>query len=212
MLAWQREGVPTYALDGGVFTAGTSLNWLRDELQLFDDPQSIDRLCGRENDSGGVVWIPAQVGLGAPYWNRTVRGAWLGVSLSTTKANMIRAVLEGICVRVAQIVRAMRADSGLSINVLRVDGGLTGSETMMQIQADLLGMPVEVVEDRESTAAGMCRLAARAAGLWTSDDRLRQQVRIARSFEPEKPEDWRQTLLDRFERAVSHLEAWHHDR
>src|SRR5439155_7096519 len=120
----------------------------------------------------GVLWVPAQIGLGAPYWARSIRGAWLGLDLSSSRAHMARAVLEGIAAHVAQIVRAMLDDAGLSITSLRADGGLTGSRTMMQIQADLLGYPVEVVSNPQATASGVCALAARASGLWSSDERI----------------------------------------
>lgn len=211
LLAWQREGQPTYGLDGGVFTAAASLNWLRDQLEWFTDHQAVDDLCARVPDSGGALWIPAQIGLGAPYWNRAVRGAWLGIGLATSQAHLVRATLEGIAARVAQIVRAMLADTGLSIAALRADGGLTNSAAMMQIQADLLGCPVEVVANREATTSGVCALAARAAGLWESDETIRQQARIAKTYEPVMSEDERDAMLDRFARAVRHLEAWHND-
>jgi glycerol kinase len=208
ILTWQRDGQPTYGLEGGVFTAGATLNWLRDQIGFVDDTRQIDKLCAGLSDSGGAMWIPAQLGLGAPYWNRTMRGAWLGIDLATTKAHLTRAVLEGIAAQVAQIVDAMQDDAGLTIDALRVDGGLTGSSTLMQIQANLLGKPVEVLANPEATASGTCALTARAAGLWADDDRIRQQVRVARTFTPAISEDERQAYLKRFDSAIRHLEAW----
>jgi len=211
LLAWQRQDQPTYGLEGGVFTAGASLNWLRDQLHFVADTPSVDALCTNLTDSGGVMWVPAQIGLGAPYWNRNIRGAWLGISLATTPAELIRAMLEGIAAQVAQIIAAMVDDTGLVIEALRVDGGLTGSTTLMQLQADLLGFPVEVVANSEATAAGVCALAARAAGLWADDDMIRQQVHIVQTHEPAISADERQAFLNRFDRAIRHLEAWHQD-
>jgi glycerol kinase len=211
MLAWQRDSSPTYGLDGGVFTAAASLNWLCDKLKLVSEIQFIDKLCENLPDSGGVVWIPAQIGLGAPYWNRLMRGAWFGIDLATTQAQLVRAVVEGVAARVTQIVEAMRQDTGLAIKILRVDGGLTASRILGQIQADLLGIPVEVVKETESTTIGVCTLAARASGLWTHDDMIRQRVQIATTYEPVISEDQRLYTLARFDRAIRHLEAWHRD-
>lgn len=207
LLAWQRQGQATYGLDGGVFTAGASLNWLRDKLGFFANVGQLDAVCA--NDTGGALWIPAQLGLGAPYWNRTLRGAWLGLDLATSAAQLTRAVLEGIAARVAQIVDAMQDDAGLNIGTLRVDGGLTHSRSLMQIQADLLGRPVAVLANPEATASGICALAARASGLWANDDAIRQQVRVERVYNPQISEDARLSFLDRFDKAVRHLEAWH---
>src|SRR5690606_3699902 len=161
--------------------------------------------------SGGVMWVPAQIGLGAPYWNRNIRGAWLGISLATTPAELIRAMLEGIAAQVAQIIAAMVDDTGLVIEALRVDGGLTGSTTLMQLQAELLGFPAEVVANSDAPAAGVCALAARAAGLWADGDMIRQQVHIVETHEPAISADERQAFLNRFDRAIRHLEAWHQD-
>lgn len=207
IVTWQRDGQTTYGLEGGVFTAGATLNWLSDHMGFVDDARQIDDLCA--SDSGGALWIPAQIGLSAPYWNRTIRGAWLGIDLATTKAQLTRAVLEGIAARVAQIVNAMQDDAGLTIDALRVDGGLTNSSALMQIQADLLGRPVEVLANAEATAFGTCVLAARAAGLWADDDLIRQQVRIDRTFMPSISEDQRQAYLKRFDSAIRYLEGWY---
>jgi glycerol kinase len=209
LLAWQRDGTVTYGLDGGVFTAAASINWLTDQLGLLPNAETLDDLCAEAGDSGGALWIPAQVGLGAPYWERSIRGAWLGLDLSTSKAQLIRAVLEGIAANVAQIVQAMMDDARLTISSLRVDGGLTASRTMMQVQADFLGFPVEVVANPEATASGVAALAARAAGLWASDDEITRRVRVAQRYEPNWSEAKRKARMDRFNEAILHLKAWH---
>ncbi len=209
LLAWGRGGTTTYGLDGGVFTAAASVNWLKDKLGLLPSAEALDDLCAEAKESGGALWIPAQVGLGAPYWERSIRGAWLGLDLSTSKAQLARALLEGIAANVAQIVGAMREDARLTISSLRVDGGLTASQTMMQIQADLLGVPVEVVANAEATASGVGALALRGAGIWSSDEQISERVQIAQVYEPSISEDQRQAHLDRFNAAIQHLKAWH---
>lgn len=208
MIAWQRDSYSTYGLDGGVFTAAASLNWLKDKLNLLPAPDALDELCSDLSDSGGVMWIPSQIGLGAPYWDRSMRGAWLGMDLSSSREHLIRAVLEGIAARVAQIVSAMVDDSGMAVSYLRVDGGLTNSQVMMQIQADLLGFPVEVLDNPEATAGGVCALAFRATGLWQTDEIIQQQVQVARTYEPAISEDQRQAFLEKFNQAVLMLKSW----
>ncbi len=208
LVAWQRDGIPTYGLDGGVFSAGANLNWLRDKANLIEGFEEIDPLCRALPDAGGVVWVPAQVGLGAPYWERNVRGAWMGVGLSTERAHLVRAVLDGIALRVAQIIQAMNADSRTPVPRLRADGGLTRNETLMQIQADMLGIPVEVLEDREATARGVCSLAARQTGIWASDESITGQVRVARVYQPASTAEFRQRRLAEFDRAVTALKSW----
>src|SRR5258708_3308949 len=208
LLAWKRDESATYGLEGGVFTAAASINWLTDKLHLLTAADALDGLCAEAADSGGAVWIPAQVGLGAPYWERSLRGAWLGLDLSTSRAHLLRAVLEGIAANVVQIVQAMMDDTGLTISRLRADGGLTGSTIMMQIQADLLGFPVEVVSNPEATATGVANLAARATGMWTTDDSILQQVQVGRTYQPTLAEAKRRMHIDRFNEAILHLKAW----
>jgi len=208
LLAWQRSDIPTYGLEGGVFTAAASINWLTNKLHLLPAADSLDELCAEATDSGGAVWIPAQIGLGAPYWQRSVRGAWLGLDLSTSRAQLLRAVLEGIAANVAQVVQAMIDDTGLRTHSLRVDGGLTASSAMMQIQADLLGFPVEVVSNAEATSGGVASLAARAAGLWSSDEPILRLATTAQTYVPKLAESQRKSQMDRFNEAIDHLKAW----
>ncbi|HUF37017.1 MAG TPA: glycerol kinase GlpK [Anaerolineales bacterium] len=210
LVAWQRDGETVYGLDGGVFTAGANLNWLRDQAGLIDTIDEIDGLCRSVPDAGGAVWVPAQVGLGAPHWDRNVRAAWLGIGLGTERAHLVRAVVEGIALRVVQIVRAMEADTGTPIPRLRADGGLTRSPALVQIQADLLGVPVEVLDDGEATARGVCSLAARAAGVWGSDDEVTSRVKAARVFEPASTPGFRARRLAEFNSAVSLLKSRPH--
>ena len=211
MVAWQRDTQTTYGLDGGVFTAGASINWMRDNLNFMSQSADIDTICESVDGSGTAMWIPAQIGIGAPYWSRAMRGAWIGLDLATHPAHLIRAMLEGISARVAQIIRAMLDDTGLSIQQLQVDGGLTRSKTMMQIQANLLGYPVAVLENPEATVSGVCALVARATGIWTSDEAIQKTVKVTQIYEPKLSDDERESFLHKFDKAVIHLKAWHND-
>ncbi len=211
MLAWQREGHVVYGLDGGVFTAAASLDWLREQLGFFEHFETLDDLLSTCHEPNGVMWVPAQAGLGAPYWERFLRGAWLGIDLSTTRQQLVYAVYEGVAALVARIVETMREESGLPLQALRADGGLTASKTMMQIQANLLGIPVQVVANQEATAVGILLMAGRATGVWRDDESM-TQLHIARTFEPSISEDQRCAYLEKFDRAINALKVWHaHD-
>ncbi len=206
LLAWQRDDQTTYGLDGGIFTAGTSINWLHNTMGMITSPEVIDNLCSGIQENP-VIWIPAQIGLGAPYWNRTLRGGWLGIGLDTQPAHLVYAVLEGIALRVVQIVRAMTSDSGLPVTQLRADGGLTHIQTLMQLQADLLGKPVDVLADTQATGRGVCYLVARQSGFWNTDDEVVRQVHIAKTFEPTWGDDRRESRLSIFDRAILALQT-----
>ena len=163
-IAWQAFGATTYALDAGIFAAGSLVAWLRDDLGLVAEAE-LDALAGSVADPRGVVCVPALAGLAAPHWRRDARAAFLGMGLGVTRAHLVRAALEGIACRVAEVVGAMQADAGLTVPALRVDGGLTRSAVLMQLCADLTGVVVEVAAEAEATALGAALLAARAAGL-----------------------------------------------
>lgn len=199
-IAWQRDAQPTYALDGGIFTVGSAVEWARN-LRLLDEPAAIDRMLEGAPADPGVIFVPSLAGLAAPIWDRGAAGAFLGLRLSTTRAAMVTAVLEGICMRVVQVVQAMQRVSATKVTSLRVDGGLTRCTTLMQIQADLLGIPVEVSAESEGATAGCCYLAARASGLWTGDSAIASRVAISRTYEPRAA--GREARLARFEKAVS---------
>jgi glycerol kinase len=207
-IAWQRDTGTTYALDGGVFAAGSVLEWLA-RLGLVSDPAEVDALLAAATASPDeVTCVPALAGLAAPYWDRAARASWLGMGLGSGRADLVRAALEGVACRVAQVVAAMEKDAGLSIGSLRVDGGLTACRALMQMQADLLGLPIEVAADAEATLRGVCFLAARAAGLWTEDEEIQRRRGRGRVVEPRASSD-RLARLARFERAVSLVQEWH---
>lgn len=165
-VAWQLgEMPPTYALDGGVFTAGSLLNWLRDGLGLIADPSESEALARSVADSGGVRLLPALAGIGAPWWRSSARGVIAGLSAATSGAHVVRAALDGIAHRVADVVEAMRETIGGPPRSLRVDGGLVGNAYLLQRQADLLGMPLDVASSLEATALGAAGLAGIGVGV-----------------------------------------------
>lgn len=208
-IAWQRGEETAYALDGGVFAAGSVVEWLA-RLGMVADPRDIDALlASAPASSDEVVCVPALAGLAAPYWDRSARAGWLGMGLGSGRADLVRAALEGIACRVTQVIRAMEQDSGRPIESLRADGGLTACRSLMQMQADLLGIPIEVAADAEATLRGICFLAARACGVWTDDDQVRQSWKADHLVTPGPAAAGRRARLDRFERAVSVVQEWH---
>ena len=173
-VAWQLEGRPVqYALEGSVFIAGAAIQWLRDGLGLIDSAPKINELAAQVPDSGGVTVVPAFTGLGAPHWNPDARGIITGLSRGTTAAHIARATLEAIACQSADVLRAMEADTGAALTELRVDGGAAASDLLLQMQADLLGIPVHRPETLETTALGAARLAGLAAG---------KPLRVERTF------------------------------
>jgi glycerol kinase len=208
-IAWQRAAGTVYALDGGVFAAGSVVEWLV-RLGLLSDPAAADALLdSARRPPDEVTCVPALAGLAAPYWDRSARAGWLGMGLGSERADLVRAALEGIACRVAQVVRAMEKDAALPIGSLRVDGGLTGCASLMQMQADLLGVPVEVAAEAEATLRGICFLAARAVGLWKDDAEALGMRRAGRIVEPRASETERRDRRERFERAVALVQEWH---
>ncbi|MFA6034721.1 MAG: glycerol kinase GlpK [Myxococcota bacterium] len=205
-VAWQRDGAVTYALDGGVFVAGSLVNWL-EKMRIIHGRDEIASLVRAVRCADGVVCVPAMAGLAAPYWDRAARGAFMGLDLSTSRSCIVRAALEGIACRVAQVVNAMSADSGSAPSALRVDGGLSDCEPLMQIQADLLGIPIQVSSQTEATVAGVCFLAARAQGLWAGDQEIRRHVGTRKTFEPSISADERGEKIYAFERAVASVRS-----
>lgn len=207
-VAWQVEGRTAYALEGSVFNGGSTIQWLRDELHLIDSAPECDRLAESVPDSGGVVVVPAFTGLGAPYWDMYARGAVLGITRGTGRAHVARAVLECIAYQVTDLMLAMRQDAGCDITALRVDGGASVSDILMQLQADLLRIPVDRPEMVETTAFGAAALAGLSCGVWSGLEDLTRLRRSQRVFLPTRP----QADCDRdyrlWKRAVSRASDW----
>jgi len=182
-VAWRLDGTMTYCLDGQVYTAGSALRWLT-ETGLLDGPAALDATGGSVPDTGGVTFVPALAGLGAPYWAPDVRGALAGLHLGTTRGHIVRAVAEGIAASVAQLVAAAAADLGRPLTALRVDGGLTRSRLLMQAQADLLQVPVLVGRTPDATALGVAALARLGLGEAASAAEAVGTAEVERTVEP----------------------------
>jgi glycerol kinase len=180
-VAWQLNGVRTYASEGSVFVAGAAVQWLRDELQLFAHSQEVEDLATSVPDSAGVVFVPALTGLGAPYWKPDARGALLGLTRGTSKAHIARATLEALAFQVRDIFEAM-ASTGIKLSHLRVDGGAAENNLMLQIQADQLDVRIERPVNSDSTALGAAYLAGLGVGIWKSLEELKELNPIEVSF------------------------------
>ena len=207
-VAWERDGERTYALEGAVFTGGAVVQWLRDGLGIVESAAEIEALANSVPDSGGVVLVPALVGLGAPHWDPHARGTLQGITRGTSRGHLARAALEGIAFQVAELVDAMNADAGRELEELRVDGGAARNDLLLQIQADLLGRPVVRSGETESTALGAAFLAGRATGVWADDDALPTATEGEQRFEPLADRDEVAERRARWQRAVERSLAW----
>jgi glycerol kinase len=184
-IAWKINGEVKYALEGSIFIGGAVVQWLRDGLGIIKTSAEVEKLAAKVPDTGGVYVVPAFAGLGAPHWNQDARGTITGITRGTTSAHIARAALESIAFQTMEVLHAMEADSGLSIKELRVDGGATANNMLMQFQADILGTKVIRPEVTEVTALGAAYLAGLATGFWSSTDDISGQWKIDKSFEPE---------------------------
>ena len=211
-VGWSVGGETSYALEGSVFNAGSTIQWLRDELKLIDSAPECDRLAESVPDSGGVVIVPAFTGLGAPYWDMYARGTILGLTRGSTRAHIARAVLDAIALQVTDLVRAMNADAPCPIPTLRVDGGASVSDILMQIQADLLGIPVDRPAQVETTAFGAAALAGLAAGVWKDTGELEKLRRSQHVFPPLRSGEDCGREYRRWQRAVERARAWAEDQ
>jgi glycerol kinase len=207
-VAWNLRGQTTYALEGSVFVAGAAVQWLRDALQIIGSAAEVEALAASVQDSGGVYFVPAFVGLGAPYWDAYARGTILGLTRGAGKAHLARATLEAVCFQSRDVLEAMQADSGTAISELRVDGGMTRNDLLMQIQADILGVPVARPAVTETTALGAAYLAGLAIGYWDSPEEIAAQWQVERVFTPQIGEDERQARVEGWHRAVERARAW----
>jgi glycerol kinase len=209
-IGWQLAagGPVTYALEGSVFSAGSAIQWLRDGLRAIPDAASVDALAGSVDDTGGVYLVPAFTGLGAPHWDPRARGAIVGLTRGTGLAQLARATLEAIAFQVHDVLEAMAADAGAPLAALRVDGGAAASDLLLQLQADLLGVPVERPVVAETTALGAAYLAGLAVGYWDDLAEIEANWALDRRFEPAMPAQRRERLLRGWRRAVERSLAW----
>lgn len=206
-VAWSLDGKTTYALEGSVFVAGAVVQWLRDEMGLIQSAAETGPIAASVPDNAGVYFVPAFTGLGAPHWDMYSRGTIVGLTRGSGRAHIVRAALEAIAYQSADVVQAMQNDSGISMPVMRVDGGASANNFLMQFQSDILGADVVRPAIIESTALGAAMLAGRAVGLWTDSDLAHLQKEEKR-FTPQMEGGARERLLRQWRRAVSRAEGW----
>jgi glycerol kinase len=207
-IAWRANNQTLYALEGSVFITGAVVQWLRDGLKVIRTAPEVEELAGSVPDNGGVYFVPAFVGLGAPHWDGYARGAIVGLTRGSTTAHIARAALEGIAYQVADVLQAMHADSGVNLTQLRVDGGAVANNLLMQFQADILGIPVVRPKNAETTAMGAAYLAGLATGFYKSTDEIETQWAIDRTFEPTMTADQSEKLRGEWSKAVGRAKAW----
>lgn len=207
-VGWRLNGQTTYALEGSVFNAGSAIQWLRDEMGLFETSPECDRLAESVPSSGGVYVVPAFTGLGAPYWDMYARGTIVGLTRGSTRAHIARAVLDSIAFQVTDLVRAMNQDAPCPITTLRVDGGASVSDIMMQTQADLLRLPVDRPAQVETTAFGAAALAGLAVGVWSGLPVLERLRRSQHVFTPRQDAKSCEAAYRQWRRAVERASGW----
>lgn len=206
--AMNHAAATTYALEGSVFMAGATVQWLRDGLGIIGTAAEVEALAASVPDSGGVVLVPAFAGLGAPWWNAETRATLSGMTRGTTRAHIARAALDAIAAQTVDVLDAMQKDSGVTLTELRVDGGAARNDMLMQLQADLLGVPVVRPTITETTALGAAYLAGLAVGVWTSTDEIAAHWQLERRFEPALANTERECQLAQWHHAVEHTLAW----
>ena len=210
-IGWQVGDDLTYALEGSIFIAGAVVQWLRDGLGIIRESKDVEALAREADGNDGVYLVPAFAGLGAPHWDQHARGAVLGLTRGSSAAHIARAALESIAYQSADVIGAMEADSGVALEELRVDGGASRNDLLMQFQADILDVPVVRPMVTETTALGAAYLAGLATNFWSSRDELVAQWREERRFEPSMDPSERDALLDGWHRAVERAKGWAQD-
>lgn len=207
-IAWGLGGKVTYALEGSIFVAGAAIQWLRDELKIVNDARDTEYFANKAETSNDVYVIPAFTGLGAPYWDPYARGAIVGLTRGTNASHIIRATLESIAYQSKDVIEAMQADSGIPLQALRVDGGASANNFLMQFQSDILGVNVERPATLEVTALGAAFLAGLAVGYWSGLDDVRNRLHIERVFEPSADKEKQVQRYKGWKKAVSRALQW----
>jgi len=201
-IAWRIGDRTEYALEGSIFIAGAVVQWLRDGLEFFRSAPEIEALAAVVEDTGGVYLVPAFAGLGAPHWDPHARGTIVGLTRGTTKAHVARAALEGIALQVMDVLKAMEADAGIRLKELRVDGGASANDLLMQLQADLLNVPVVRPKVLETTALGAAYLAGLAVGYWKNEAEIAKQWQTDTRFKSGMKPAARTRIVDGWDRAL----------
>jgi len=207
-VAWKRNGITEYALEGSVFIGGAVVQWLRDGLKIIRQASEVEALARTVPDNGGVYFAPAFAGLGAPHWDAYARGTIVGLTRGATGGHIARAALESIAYQSADLLSAMEKDAGLALPELRVDGGATASNLLMQFQADLLGVPVVRPRVHETTALGAAYLAGLAVGYWKDASDVKANWQVDRTFEPSMARAQAAEMRSRWEKAVERAKGW----
>jgi glycerol kinase len=207
-IAWGIGNQVTYALEGSVFVTGAAVQWLRDELKLISTAAESEAVANTVPDNGGVYLVPAFVGLGAPYWDMYARGMIIGITRGTNKGHIVRATLESIAYQVRDVVDVMSIEANVKIPSLRVDGGGTANSLLMQFQADISGIPIQLSNVPDTTALGAGFLAGLAVGFWQDTDELARKCSTAKIFEPKMSAEQREQLYHNWKRAVERSRNW----
>jgi len=211
-IAWGIGRKIEYALEGSVFIGGAVVQWLRDELRMIQQASESERLASSIQSNDGVYFVPAFVGLGAPYWDMYARGTILGITRGTTPAHIARAALESIAYQTRDVLECMEEDSGMGLKELRVDGGAAVNEFLMQFQADILGVPVVIQETTETTALGAAYLAGLAVGFWKDQQQIAANYTVKRKFIPRMNSKQRESLYRKWKMAVERAKGWEQER
>ncbi|PWN05119.1 glycerol kinase GlpK [Rhodohalobacter mucosus] len=211
-IGWQVDGKVTYALEGSIFIAGAVVQWLRDELGIIRKSADVEKLAASVDDNDGVYLVPAFAGLGAPHWDQHARGTMVGLTRGSNSGHIARAALEGIAYQVMDVLKAMEADSGIDIQELRVDGGATANNLLMQFQSDILQSPVIRPKTLETTALGAAYLAGLAVGYWKDHEEINDQWQVDRKFEAEMDRSHAEDLIAGWDRALKAAKAWSGER
>jgi len=201
-IAWGLDGQVEYALEGSIFIAGAAVQWLRDSMRLLASSHESEAHAQKVESSDGVYVVPAFVGLGAPYWDSDARGAVFGLTRGTTREHFVRATLESMAYQTRDVLAAMEKDAGIRLQTLRVDGGATSNNFLMQFQADILGVPVQRPQVQETTALGAAYLAGLATGFWQDKSEIAQRWAMDRQFSVQLPESERERLYAGWQAAV----------
>jgi len=207
-IAWGVDGKVEYALEGSIFVAGASVQWLRDEMKLINDAADSEYFACKVKDSNGVYVVPAFVGLGAPYWDMYARGTIMGLTRGANRNHIVRATLESIAYQTRDVLEAMQEDSGINLQVLKVDGGAVANNFLMQFQSDILGVPVNRPVVTETTALGAAYLAGLAVGFWNSKDEIGNNWMIDREFKNDMDVESKEKLYAGWKKAVSRAQEW----
>jgi len=207
-IAYGINGKVNYALEGSIFVTGAAVQWLRDELKIVDSAVDTEYYATKVKDNGGVYFVPAFAGLGAPYWDMYARGTIVGLTRGSSKAHIVRATLESIAYQTRDVLEAMEADSGIKLKTLRVDGGAALNNFLLQFQADILGVEVERPVVNETTALGAAYLAGLAVGYWNGQEELLRKWKRDALFTPQMVEDEKERLYSEWKRAVERAKNW----